>query len=133
MPGHASQVTRAANEKVVNAAPAVSPTLASKTQRQLAWRNAWIAERLTVIETDFKAMSTSEQEVLTQQVIDAMETAGLHSQIIKRLRKDGWQHPLVKSKFLGTYAEAAFGANWNQPSDKELLTVAATHGDAGMV
>ena len=132
MPGHASQVTRAANEKVVNAAPAGSPALASKTQRQLAWRNAWIAERLTVIETDFKAMSTSEQELLTQQVINAMETAGLHSQIIKRLRKDGWQHPLVKSKFLGTYAEAAFGANWNQPSDKELLTVAATHGDAGM-
>ena len=133
MPSHANQATRIANEKVANAVPAGIQALASKTQRQLVWRNAWVAERLTVIESDFKTMSAAEQELLTQQVINAMQNAGLHSQIIKRLRKDGWQHPLVKSKFLGTYAEAAFGANWNQPSDKELLTVAVTHGDAGMV
>lgn len=132
MPGHVTQAMRAATEKAARAMPTSIQALASKTQRQLAWRNAWTSQRLAVIEADFKAMSAAEQETLTQQVINAMETAGLHSQIIKRLRKDGWQHPLVKSKFLGTYAEAAFGANWDQPSDQELLTVAATMGDIGL-
>lgn len=133
MPGHATQASRVASEKkAARDTPKSVQALAFQSQRQLAWRNAWAAERLASIEADFKAMSVSEQETLTQQIINAMEAAGLHSQIIRRLRKDGWQHPLVKSKFLGTYAEAAFGASWNQPSDQELLTVAATLGDAGL-
>jgi plasmid replication initiation protein len=132
MPAHVVQAKHAEDQAASNAKPAQLHSPASQTQRQLVWRNAWVAERLLVIEADFKAMSTAEQEVLTLQLINSMEKAGLHSQIVRRLRKDGWQHPLVKSKFLGSYAEAAFGPHWNQPSDQELLTVASKIGDFGL-
>lgn len=130
MPSHAAQAKHAEDQTALNANPTPSHSLALQNQRQLAWRNAWVAERLLMIEADFKAMSATEQETLTLQIIDSMEQAGLHSQIVRRLRKDGWQHPLVKSKFLGSYADAAFGPHWNQPSNEELLTVASTIGNS---
>ena len=45
--------------------------------------------------------------------------------MIQRLVGKGWTHPMVRHEMVSFYAAGTYGANWNKPTDKELLTIAA--------
>ena len=51
------------------------------------------------------------------------------SVLVKRLDRDGWEHPMVRADFLRHFALAMIGEQWDQPSAEDILGLAAEIGD----
>jgi len=133
MPGHAQRAAANAVAREARKDPDSPESLEIQGRRRQAYETAWKERRLASIEADFRARPPESQQQTIRDLLAAMEAQDLHPQIIKRFKKDGWSHPLVKGRFLAMYAEATIGQGWNVPTDEDLLAVAAHLGDAGVI
>jgi hypothetical protein len=122
MPGVVAQVERAVP-------PAPEPPKEAETKRRGRWVEEWMRRRREQVLAQIGALSAAEQQRLSAALLEDMERRNLHPSIRKRLQSSGWQHPLVVSEMVRYFAVGSIGEHWNQPSDAELLAVAAELGD----
>jgi hypothetical protein len=126
MPGVVAEVERA----LPAAAP--EPPKETEAKRRGRWVEEWMRRRREQVLAQIGALSATEQQRLAAALLEDMERRNLHPSIRKRLQSSGWQHPLVVSEMIRYFAVGSIGEHWNQPSDAELLAVAAELGDRGV-
>ena len=95
--------------------------------REARWREEWIKRRYRDVQEMF-----GEHDEATRQgwLARYRETlAAQRSVLVKRLDRDGWEHPMVRADFLRYFAREVIGEQWDQPTAAELLGLAAEIGD----
>lgn len=126
MPGHAQAVEQGrAVEREVEGPQAVA---AAADERRSQWERKWVAMRHAQVLGEIKALDPQRQAELTAALAQEMERIGQHPALRKTLTERGWWHHMVRAKMLQFYAAGAYGADWDKPTDADLLQVAAQDG-----
>ncbi|MCE2945815.1 MAG: RepB family plasmid replication initiator protein [bacterium] len=95
--------------------------------REARWREEWIKRRYR----DMRAMFLEHDEA-TREGWLARYREGLLAQrsvLVKRLDRDGWEHPMVRADFLRYFGTTMIGEHWDQPTAEDILALAAEIGD----
>jgi hypothetical protein len=122
LPGHA-----AAQAEVLVQAEATAPVESVPPSERLArWEKTWLAERIETLAAEIGALPLGRQAVLVQGLQENLIQRNVHPAVIQRLTGKGWTHPMVRHEMVSFYASGAYGPAWDKPSDKDLLTVAAS-------
>lgn len=124
LPGHAA-VQSVSDQKTEPAEATANPQL--RGQDQLAqWEKKWLAERIEQFGIEILALPPERQAELTHDLHDHLAHRKAHPALLQRLTGKGWTHPMVRHEMISFYAEAVHGAEWNKPSDRQLLDFAST-------
>ncbi|WP_169748270.1 hypothetical protein, partial [Xenophilus azovorans] len=78
-----------------------------------------------LLAAELAALPSERQAELVQGLQEDLVRRNAHPAVIQRLVGKGWTHPMVRHEMVSFYAAGAYGPNWNKPTDKELLTIAA--------
>lgn len=106
-----------------------APLLPVEMKRQARWHEEWLRRRRERVVVDLMAMSEEEQHRMTEELLSDMEKRAVHPSIRKRLKTNGWQHPMVVQEMVRFYAVACIGEQWDKPTPHQLLEIAVRMGD----
>ena len=123
LPGHAAAQVEVL-EKVETAKNAAAAPVPS-SERLAQWEKRWLAERIETLAVEIAGLPSEQQAELVRDLQEALVQRNAHPAVIQRLVGKGWTHPMVRHEMVSFYATGAYGADWDKPSDKELLVVAA--------
>ena len=126
LPGHAAAQVEAVDRETVVKEPEGVPVQTS--ERLAQWEKKWLAERIEALAAELAALPADRQAELIQDLREDLVRRNSHPAVIQRLVAKGWTHPMVRHEMVSYYAMAAYGPNWNKPTDAQLLLVAATPG-----
>ena len=129
MPGELERLQARAVEAQAKSDPASPESRELQARRQARWAEEWIRRRRDQVIEDIARLSDEAQAALVETLLENMETRQVHPSIRKRLQTSGWQHPMVLPEMVRYYAQGTLGADWDQPSPKQLLEIAAELGD----
>jgi hypothetical protein len=101
---------------------------AIQATRHAKWTEQWLRERRTQVIEEIQRLSPEAQSDLEASLLEDMEHRNVHPSIRKRLQSSGWEHQIVVQDMVRYYAQATHGPQWDQPTDRELLDVAARAG-----
>ena len=90
-----------------------------------SWRDEWLRRQKEKIVSLIHEQSDEQILQLEQGLILHLEARDGHPSIIKRLRTNGWDHPLVRHLMIEFFARGALGDDWDKPTSAELLDIAS--------
>jgi Initiator Replication protein len=124
LPGHAV----AQGEMLEKAEAAKSPDAAPvpSSERLAQWEKKWLAERIEGLASEIAALAPERQAELSQSLQESLVRRNAHPAVIQRLVGKGWTHPMVRHEMVSFYASAAYGPEWDKPTDKQLLLIASS-------
>lgn len=130
LPGHAAQADSQAQVQEAARGDGETENAASSAQsatgeRLVQWEKKWLAERIEAISAEIAALPTQEQAQWVNQLRDELTQRNTHPALIQRLMNKGWTHSMVRHEMVSFYAVMNYGPAWNQPTDKQLLEIAA--------
>ncbi|CAN7777068.1 replication initiation protein [Variovorax sp. LjRoot175] len=123
LPGHLAAQEEASEKAVAAKEPEV--VRVAPSDRLAQWEKKWLAERIELLAAELAALPSERQAELVQGLQEDLVRRNAHPAVIQRLVGKGWTHPMVRHEMVSFYAAGAYGPNWNKPTDKELLTIAA--------
>ena len=123
LPGHLAAQEEASEKAVAAKEPEV--VRLAPSDRLAQWEKKWLAERIELLSAELAALPSERQAELVQGLQEDLVRRNAHPAVIQRLVGKGWTHPMVRHEMVSFYAAGAYGPNWNKPTDKELLTIAA--------
>lgn len=131
LPGHAAAASE--QPQLSRAQKAAAPDVAAVTmppaERLAQWEKHWLADRIEKLVAEIASFSLEHQASLAQDLQQMLVQRNAHPAVIQRLVGKGWMHPMVRHEMVNFYARAAYGSNWDKPTDKDLLVVAAASND----
>jgi len=95
--------------------------------REARWREEWIKRRYRDAHGMFVEHDAAAREGWLARYREAL--LAQRSVLVKRLDRDGWEHPMVRVDFLRYFARAVIGEQWDQPTAEDILGLAAEIGD----
>lgn len=126
LPGHAAeqaQVVQAqAQAEVEPALPATLPP----SEKLAQWEKRWLAQRIEQIVREIGALAPERQAELVEGLREVLVRRNAHPAMIQRLSAKGWTHGMVRHEMVNFYALAAYGEQWDKPTDRDLLMIATT-------
>lgn len=125
MPGEAKRVQSEQAVQASKADPQSPVSRALQATRHAKWTEQWLRERRNQVIEELQRLSPEAQNDLEVALLEDMERRNVHPSIRKRLQTSGWEHQIVVQDMVRYYAQATHGPQWDQPSDRELLEVAA--------
>jgi hypothetical protein len=128
MPGEAKRVQAEQAVQAARTDPQSPVIKAVQATRHAKWTEQWLRERRTQVIEEIQHLSPEAQNDLEAALLDDMERRNVHPSIRKRLQSSGWEHQIVVQDMVRYYAQATHGPRWDQPTDRELLEVAARIG-----
>jgi len=96
--------------------------------REARWREEWIKRRYRDARELFLEHSAEERAAWLARYRERL--VAQRSVLVKRLDRDGWEHPMVRADFLREFGQTMIGPHWDQPSAEDILALAAEVGDA---
>lgn len=123
LPGHAAAQVQVLEKEAATKAADNAPMPSS--ERLVQWEKRWLAERIEILAAEIAALPAERQAELVRSLQEALVERNAHPAVIQRLVGKGWTHPMVRHEMVSFYATGAYGEDWDKPSDKELLVVAA--------
>ena len=123
LPGHAAAQVDV-EEKAVAEKNAAALPIASG-DRLIQWEKKWLAERIEIIAGEVAALPPDRQGEIVEALRINLMQRNSHPALVQRLVGKGWTHPMVRHEMVSFYASSAYGSEWNRPTDKDLLSVAA--------
>lgn len=118
-------------KKVEEVVPEGDETLSrmesEKRQNEIkeSWRDEWLRRQKEKVVALIHEQSDEQVRELEQGLVLHLEAKDAHPSIIKRLRTNGWDHPLVRHLMIEFFARGALGDDWDKPSADELLNIAS--------
>ncbi|MDP3229635.1 MAG: replication initiation protein [Acidovorax sp.] len=118
-------------KKVEEVVPEGDETLSrmesEKRQNEIkdSWRDEWLRRQKEKVVALIHEQSDEQVRELEQGLVLHLEVKDAHPSIIKRLRTNGWDHPLVRHLMIEFFARGALGDDWDKPSADELLNIAS--------
>lgn len=95
--------------------------------REARWREEWIKRRYRDVHGMFLEHDEPARAGWLARYRESL--VAQRSVLVKRLDRDGWEHPMVRADFLRHFARAMIGEQWDQPSAEDILGLAAEIGD----
>ena len=95
--------------------------------REARWREEWIKRRYRDVHGMFLEHDEPARADWLARYRESL--VAQRSVLVKRLDRDGWEHPMVRADFLRHFARAMIGEQWDQPSAEDILGLAAEIGD----
>jgi len=95
--------------------------------REARWREEWIKRRHQEVREMFLEHDPPARAQWLARYREALVLQ--RSVLVKRLDRDGWEHPMVRADFLRHFAHTMIGEHWDQPSAEDILGLAAEIGD----
>jgi hypothetical protein len=123
LPGHLAAQAEALEKVAATKEPEVLHVAAG--ERLAQWEKKWLAERIELLAAELAALPLERQAELVQALQEDLVRRNAHPAVIQRLAGKGWIHPMVRHEMVSFYAAGAYGPNWNKPTDKQLLEIAA--------
>ena len=127
LPGHVAAQVEAQQKSEAAKVQEAAPALPSDKLAQ--WSTKWLAERIESIVKEIGALPASRQAELSSSLQDHLTERRVHPAVIQRLVGKGWTHPMVRHEMVSFYATGAYGAEWDKPTDKQLLAIASGASD----
>jgi hypothetical protein len=127
LPSHAATATEV--QEKTEAARVVEAAPMPPSERVAQWEKGWLTGRIEAIAAEIAALSVERQAELTHGLHEQLVERKTHPAVIQRLVGKGWKHPMVRHEMVRFYGAGAYGANWDKPTDAQLLAIAA--GSAG--
>ena len=90
-----------------------------------SWRDEWLRRQRNKVISLLQEQSEEGVKQLEAELLHEMEMRNTHPSVIKRLKANGWDHPLVRHLMIDFYAKAALREDWDKPSKEELLDIAS--------
>ena len=115
-----SAAKKAAEER---AAPPVNNAVAVAAALE-GWTTEWVSRRRALVVAEFEALSADVQAEWIERLRAHLLERGVHPSIRKRLESHGWKHQMVAGELIRFFK----GADWDKPSQQELLAIAAQRG-----
>ncbi|MDM0015856.1 replication initiation protein [Variovorax sp. J22P168] len=124
LPGHLA----AQEEALEKAAPVKEAEIApiAPSDRLVQWEKKWLSARIEALVAEVAALPPDQQAELVLGLQEDLRLRKAHPAVIQRLAGKGWTHPMVRHEMVSYYAQGAYGPDWNKPTDKQLLEVAAS-------
>lgn len=122
LPGHAAEQLQV--QEAQAEAHASMPTALPPSERLAQWEKRWLAERIEQIVREIGALAPARQSELVEGLREALVHRNAHPAVIQRLAAKGWTHGMVRHEMVSFYATAAYGENWDKPTDRDLLMIA---------
>ncbi len=130
LPGHAAAQTAAQTASLSaqrgEGAAAGEGAPVPSSERLAQWEKKWLVQRVEALAAELAALPAQRQAELVEGLQAHLVERQAHPALIQRLVGKGWTHPMVRHEMVSYYAAGAYGAQWNKPSDRELLDVAAS-------
>jgi plasmid replication initiation protein len=115
--------------KPISPAEAEQPGKAESEKKQMdlkaLWRDEWLRRQRDKVTSLLQEQSEEGVKQLEEELLHEMEMRNAHPSVIKRLKANGWDHPLVRHLMIDFYAKAALREDWDKPSTEELLDIAS--------
>jgi hypothetical protein len=111
-PAEAEQLVQADSEK-------------KQIELKASWRDEWLRRQREKVASLLQEQSENGVKELEAELLNEMEERNAHPSVIKRLKANGWEHPLVRHLMIDFYAKAALGEDWDKPSTEEMLDIAS--------
>ena len=116
-------------QKQIDPAEAKELVQADSDKKQIelkaSWRDEWLRRQREKVASLLQEQSGKGIKELEEELLIEMEDRNAHPSVIKRLKANGWEHPLVRHLMIDFYAKAALGEDWDKPSTEELLDIAS--------
>lgn len=116
-------------EKKIDSAEAEQLVQADSDKKQIelkaSWRDEWLRRQREKVASLLQEQSEKGIKELELELLAEMQGRNAHPSVIKRLKANGWEHPLVRHLMIDFYAKAALGEDWDKPSTEELLDIAS--------
>ncbi|SFQ58910.1 Initiator Replication protein [Variovorax sp. OK605] len=124
LPGHAAEHQQDAELKVQDAAQAQAATTLAPSEKLANWEKKWLVGRIEHIINEIGSLSQERQSELVEGLRESLVRRNAHPAVIQRLAAKGWTHAMVRHEMVSFYATAAYGADWDKPTDRDLLVIA---------
>lgn len=124
LPGHAAEQLQVVHEKEQADIEASVPAALPPNEKLAQWEKRWLAERIEHIVREIGGLAQERQAELVEGLREALVRRNAHPAVIQRLSAKGWTHGMVRHEMVSFYATAAYGENWDKPTDRDLLMIA---------
>lgn len=116
---------KAKEARAVAASPMTKQVSAEElSKRRAAWTETWLRSRKADLLSGFEEMVELEKANFLAEF--RAELAGLmQPYLVKRFDTSGWNHPMVRERFVKFLGLKLIGPDWFKPSSDDILTVAA--------
>jgi hypothetical protein len=124
LPGHAAEQLQVVHVKEQADIEASVPAALPPSEKLAQWEKRWLAERIEHIVREIGGLAQERQADLVEGLREALVRRNAHPAVIQRLSAKGWTHGMVRHEMVSFYATAAYGENWDKPTDRDLLMIA---------
>jgi hypothetical protein len=124
LPGHAAEQFQVVHVKEQADIEASVPAALPPSEKLAQWEKRWLAERIEHIVREIGGLAQERQADLVEGLREALVRRNAHPAVIQRLSAKGWTHGMVRHEMVSFYATAAYGENWDKPTDRDLLMIA---------
>jgi hypothetical protein len=124
LPGHAAEQEQVVQEKAQAEIEASVPANLPPSEKLAQWEKRWLAQRIELIVGEIGALAPERQAELVEGLREVLVRRNAHPAMIQRLTAKGWTHGMVRHEMVSFYATAAYGENWDKPTDRDLLLIA---------
>ena len=104
--------------------PVVAATAVREKVKE--WRVKWRQQVSDQVVEELNSFSSERQAELSEGLLDHLVATNAHPSLISTLKAKGWTHRIVRSLMVDYYASAARGPAWSEPTQEQLLNLAAT-------
>ena len=100
-------------------------TLKKQVELKASWRDEWLRRKKALMIESIQALSEEVVRDLEASLITELVAKNAHPSLVKRLKSNGWDHPMVRHLMIDYYATGSHGEGWDQPSTEHLLDIAS--------
>ena len=100
-------------------------TLKKQVELQASWRDEWLRRKKALMIESIQALSEEVVRDLEASLITELVAKNAHPSLVKRLKSNGWDHPMVRHLMIDYYATGSHGEGWDKPSTEDLLDIAS--------
>lgn len=99
--------------------------LKKQVELKASWRDEWLRRKKALMIKSIQALSEEVVRDLEASLITELVAKNAHPSLVKRLKSNGWDHPMVRHLMIDYYATGSHGEGWDQPSTEHLLDIAS--------
>ena len=100
-------------------------TLKKQVELKTSWRDEWLRRKKALMIESIQALSEEVVRDLEASLITELVAKNAHPSLVKRLKSNGWDHPMVRHLMIDYYATGSHGEGWDKPSTEDLLDIAS--------
>ena len=100
-------------------------TLKKQVELKTSWRDEWLRRKKALMIESIQALSEEVVRDLEASLITELVAKNAHPSLVKRLKSNGWDHPMVRHLMIDYYATGLHGEGWDKPSTEDLLDIAS--------